>query len=207
MVNSIKAINGPWEKCIVVPYGVPQPSFIQIKQRKNNSFNKPLNILTVGTVCLRKGIQYILQAAEELIGKCEFTIIGNKPYKFKKTINIPPNVKLLPHTPNLNLYYEKADIFLLPSLAEGSALACYEALQYGLPLIVTPNTGMFIENGVHGFEIPIKSSNAIVEAIEKFLKQPELLETFSTSALQLSQYASYNAYKQRLNDLLLKNFI
>ena len=54
--ESIARCGGPVEKCVVVPYGVdisdPSPG---IPVQKPESKNRPLRVLTVGAVGLRKG--------------------------------------------------------------------------------------------------------------------------------------------------------
>ena len=47
-----------------------------------------------------------------------------------------------------------ADVFVFPSLFEGSAVVTYEALACGLPSIVTPNAGSVVRDGVDGFHVP-----------------------------------------------------
>jgi len=43
-----------------------------------------------------------------------------------------------------------ADVFLFPSLAEGSARVVFEALAAGCYVVTTPNSGSIVEDGVHG---------------------------------------------------------
>ena len=94
--------------------------------------------------------------------------------------------------------YRWADIFLLPSICEGSATASYEALASGLPIIVTPNTGSIIEAGEQGFIVPIRSAAAIVERIETLLRQPELRQIMSSKARTLARQNTLEAYAARL---------
>ena len=51
-------------------------------------------------------------------------------------------------------HYAWADVFLLPSVCEGSATATYEAIASGIPVICTPNAGSVIEDGRQGFRSP-----------------------------------------------------
>ena len=44
-----------------------------------------------------------------------------------------------------------ADVFVFPSLFEGSAVVTYEALASGLPSIVTPRAGSVVRDGIEGF--------------------------------------------------------
>jgi len=59
----------------------------------------------------------------------------NEEYKNNKTI------KFIGFTKNLKYYYEMSDVFVFPSLEEGSSLATSEAMAAGLPSIVTFNIG------------------------------------------------------------------
>ena len=47
-----------------------------------------------------------------------------------------------------------ADVFVFPSLFEGSAVVTYEALAAGLPSVVTPSAGSVVRDGVEGFIVP-----------------------------------------------------
>ena len=48
----------------------------------------------------------------------------------------------------------RADVFVFPSLFEGSAVVTYEAIACGLPSIVTPEAGSVVRDGVEGFLVP-----------------------------------------------------
>jgi starch synthase len=70
--------------------------------------------------------------------------------------------------------YRAADVLVLPSLLEGSALVVLEAMASGLPVIVTENTGAdAVRDGVEGFVVPARSPEAIAARIEE-LASPEL---------------------------------
>ena len=47
-----------------------------------------------------------------------------------------------------------ADVFVFPSLFEGSAVVTYEALACGLPSVVTPSAGSVVRDGAEGFLVP-----------------------------------------------------
>jgi len=204
VVEAIRQSGGSAEKAVVVPYGIPA---IVNKNQVPKSYegNRKLHVLTVGTLGLRKGTPYILEAAQKLQNECEFILVGALPTSQPRLLrNSPANVRLVGHIPRslIDSYYQWADIFLLPSLSEGSATVCYEALSYGLPLIVTPNTGQFITNGEEGFIINSKSTEEIIEAISKFLQESHLVQRMSVKALKLSTQASFEAYEQRLIDFI-----
>ena len=95
-------------------------------------------------------------------------------------------------------HYAWADVFLLPSICEGSATVCYEALAAGLPVVTTPNSGSVVRDGVDGFVVPIRDADAIVERLERLASVPNLLEEMSTNALQRAAEFTVEKYGQRL---------
>ena len=70
-------------------------------------------------------------------------------------------------------HYEWADIFLLPSLCEGSATSTYEALTAGLPVVCTPNCGSVVRHGTEGYLVPIRDPGAISDRLEALATDAE----------------------------------
>jgi len=68
--------------------------------------------------------------------------------------------------------FAAADIYLLPSLFEGTPLTLIEAMMSGLPIVTTATCGMkdVIQDGKHGLLVPIRSHEAIVEAVERLIE-------------------------------------
>ena len=94
--------------------------------------------------------------------------------------------------------YAWADVFLLPSLCEGSATVCYEALAAGLPVVTTPNAGSVVRDGVEGFTVPIRDSEAIVQKLERLAADRELLAEMSRNALERAREFTVERYGERL---------
>lgn len=192
-----KKINA--DKIKIVPYGVDLvDNFNTIKiQKKPQS---KIKVLTVGTVGIRKGHPYIIEAAKKLKDIAEFRIIGDYTMVPPRLIsNVSKNVTFLGQIPRQDVAknYQWADVFLLPSICEGSATATYEALVSGLPIIVTPNAGSVIENNKHGFIIPVSNTNAICNKIEELYNHPDKLNYFKENISQLKLFLSKEGYKNR----------
>jgi glycosyltransferase involved in cell wall biosynthesis len=68
------------------------------------------------------------------------------------------------------------DIYLLPSLFEGTPVTLIEAMFEGMPIVTTATCGMkdVIEDGRNGLLLPLRSPDAIVSAIERLLADPQL---------------------------------
>jgi glycosyltransferase involved in cell wall biosynthesis len=71
-----------------------------------------------------------------------------------------------------------ADIYVLPSLFEGTPLTLIEAMMSGLPVVTTATCGMkdVIRDGDNGLLVPMRSPGAIVQAVERLLDDVTLRE-------------------------------
>ncbi|OGL42376.1 MAG: hypothetical protein A2161_19010, partial [Candidatus Schekmanbacteria bacterium RBG_13_48_7] len=131
----------PSEKLHVMPYGVDSAFFHPIPLQKDKVFR----ILFVGAYGLLKGLQYLLQACKELnLKNAELILCGWMKEDMipilKKYQNTYTSKGFL-NKDSLRSLYQQSDVLVMPSLAEGSALAVYEAMACGIPVIVTPNSG------------------------------------------------------------------
>jgi glycosyltransferase involved in cell wall biosynthesis len=75
-----------------------------------------------------------------------------------------------------------ADVFVFPSLFEGSAVVTYEALACGLPSVVTPGAGSVIRDGVDGFVVPPRDVAALAERMERLGCDPALRARMARAA-------------------------
>jgi glycosyltransferase involved in cell wall biosynthesis len=200
--KSIQSFSEQGHKTQIIPYGVeitvPQSKEIWQKNKRK------LRVLTVGTG-LRKGTPYILEVAKKLKNIVDFRLIGslgNISESIQK--EIIENVDYQGHIARsaVNSHYEWADIFVLPSVCEGSATATYEALAYGLPVITTANSGTIIKHNSDGLIIEQGSIETLENAILSLYQNPENLEYLSKNAIQKSQFGSLKAYENRLVNLL-----
>ncbi|MGZ5548838.1 MAG: glycosyltransferase family 4 protein, partial [Nitrososphaeraceae archaeon] len=187
------------DKIKVVPYGVDLiDNFNSIKIEKLQQAK--IRVLTVGTVGIRKGHPYIIEAAKKLKDIAEFRVIGDHSMVPPAVISsVSENVTFLGQIPRQDVAdnYQWADVFLLPSICEGSATVTYEALISGLPIIVTPNTGSVIENDKHGFIIPVSDTDAICDKIEELYNHSDKLNYFKENIFQLKMFLSKEGYKNR----------
>jgi Glycosyltransferase len=65
------------------------------------------------------------------------------------------------------------EIFVFPSLAEGSARVVFEAMACGCYIITTPNSGSIVEDKVHGRLVPAGDHEALAVAIDEALSNPD----------------------------------
>jgi glycosyltransferase involved in cell wall biosynthesis len=182
-----------------VPYGVHIEDFKVRKKKKDNKFRA----VFVGSVQVRKGIHYLLQAWDELkLKDAELIIVGRagpdcldivNKYKNKK------NIKFIGFEPKPQKYLEDADVFVSPSLEEGSALTCYEAMASGVPLIATFNTGSIARDNKDGFIVPIRNVIKLKEKIKYMYDNPEMSKNMGKSAREYVENFTWEKYSENVS--------
>jgi glycosyltransferase involved in cell wall biosynthesis len=180
----------------VIPYGVDIPICEAVKR----SSQERLHVLTVGAVGLQKGTPYVLAAAEELSNIMDFRMVGGVDVTPAARTRLEEHVNLTGHVLRSEVWdqYKWADVFLFPSICEGSAGVCYEALATGLPVITTPNSGSVVRDGIDGYIVPIRDSVAIVDRLARLDSDRHLLNEMAYSALQRATEYDTSAYGRRL---------
>jgi glycosyltransferase involved in cell wall biosynthesis len=80
--------------------------------------------------------------------------------------------------------FAAADIFVLPSLFEGTPLTLVEAMAAGLPIVTTATCGMrdVVRDGENGLLVPLRSPSSIVEAVERLFGDESLRARLGTAA-------------------------
>lgn len=174
----------PPEKIIVVPLALEVPGG-QVPSERSRSDS--LKVLWLGSLILRKGIQYLVQAARLLEGKgIEFILAGPLGISEQAARSFPANMSLVgPITRDrIGEFYRQAHAFVLPTLSDGFAITQLEAMAYGLPVVATPNCGNVVTDGYDGFLVPARQAEPVAEALARLHDDPELLRAMSANALR-----------------------
>ncbi len=159
-------------------------------------------ILFVGTVGLRKGSHYLAAATRELRSRkvpCEVRVAGPVLSRLARA-QIFEGPRYLGQVPRAKVREEflRADVFVLPTLSDGSALVHLEALACGVPVITTPNCGSIVRDGIDGFLVPIRDVKALTEKIELLVTDRRLRKRMSENARARAREYSWDRYKERL---------
>lgn len=134
---------------------------------------RPVKILFAGDMGARKGGRILLEALtriRDLSWQCETigSIDANLRNEFPSFFT-DNRVTTNDHLPwdELAEHMSTADIFVFPSLAEGSARVVFMAMACGCFVITTPNTGSIVQDGVHGKVISPGDVDALEMALRK----------------------------------------
>jgi len=189
------------------------PSNNKIFKSKNKkkiffSSNK-FKIIYVGSLSLRKGLPYLLDAFNRLNFKGkELHLVGLKTndYRlFKHKIDFSKTI-LHGHLSQskVNNLLNKSDVFVMPSLEEGAAIAVAQAMNTGLPVIVTKNTGWeeVVRKNNTGYVIDIKNSKMLYQKLNHLSKNKSILQKFSRNSLKYSKNKTWDNYVSELNHLV-----
>ena len=171
-------------KTIMVPLGIPLPKNIIPKEEDF--------ILFIGRLVHYKGLEYLLGAMPKT--NIRLIIIGNGPLKRKlqdlcSKLNLNSKVSFLGEIPQeeKNDYLQRSKMLVLPSIAKNEAFGIVqlEAMAYAKPVISTRlNTGVEFVN-LHkktGLIIPPKNSNALTQAINYLLQNPNIANEYGKFA-------------------------
>ena len=181
----------------IVPYGM-DPKWLELTPRPQRG-----RVLFVGTAELRKGIHYLAMAAEKLRSQgCsyEFRIAGNVS---SRIAGLRPcrHLTFLGRIPRHQIQEEfaVADVFVLPSLAEGSAEATYEALAAGLPVITTNAAGSVVRDGRDGCIIPERDPERLALAIQQVVEDRSLRDGMAIAARERARDYTWELYGKLLD--------
>jgi glycosyltransferase involved in cell wall biosynthesis len=147
-------------------------------------------ILFAGAWLARKGNLDAVEAFRQLSGGFEFATLGAGVSAETVLSSFPEDLR-----PRVKVYEPKndadgarimseSDVFLLPSVFEGTPLTLMEAMHSGLPIVTTDVCGMrdVIRDGVNGLLAPVRSPARLAEAIRRLSVSHALRERIGRAA-------------------------
>ena len=186
----------------IAPYGVDTELF-KPREKKDNVFRA----LFVGQISLRKGFQYLLEAWSILqLKNAELILAGSMAKdaeyalsKYKGRINFKLTGPL-PDMKSIAACYNQASVAVFPSIEDGFGMVVSEAMASGLPVVVSENTGAkdLVENGVEGFIVPIRSPEAIRDAILRLYENENKRKQMGQKARLKSENRTWESYQNKL---------
>ena len=157
------------------------------KSSSSRKFDNGLvNILCVGNIRYNKGQFYLLQAVKSIQQDIKITFVGMvKEKDYLERVNryiiendLSGKVQFKGFLRGVKLAdeYQKADIFVSPTLKEGFGMTIYEAMSFGLP-IVSSKIGSIMEqltDGEEGFLVPSQKPEVLANKIITLIENPKL---------------------------------
>ena len=194
--QDVTSLAGPAVRTALVPYGV-NSQWLEVPRSPI-----PGRVLFVGTVGLRKGSHYLAEAARLLKSRgveCEVRVVG--PYDprviARPEFQGPTYVGQVPREV-IRAEFARADVFALPTVADGFAIVHLEAFACGVPVVTTPNCGSQVRDGEDGFIVPIRDANALAHRLEQLITDRQLRESMSHAARRRAEELNWKLFGERL---------
>jgi len=166
--------NGVEEKKIIDgSYGLDEKDILDcsvLSARLLEQEKVPVFVMP-GRIGVRKGVHRLLRYWQRAAVNAKLLLVGEIESSIKDFI-LPylgkNGVEHIDFTPNLAQVLAQADVFVLPSLEEGSPLVTYLALGAGLPCLVSPmGSGGAVRDGVEGLIVDSFDEDAWIHAIRE----------------------------------------
>ncbi len=160
-----------------------------------------------------KGYDKVLEALKEINRPdVKYLVAGSYDKAEKKfleekihALNLSRQVVMAGFVPDEDLaaHFMMADMYVMPSSKEGFGIVFIEAMYYGLPVIAGNADGSVdaLLNGELGLLVNPQNTSEIKTAIEKILAEPS---TYIPDQKMLLEHFSYESYKERVNEMLLR---
>jgi glycosyltransferase involved in cell wall biosynthesis len=164
-------------KLTVITNGVPEPPETPERPEKES----PVAALFIcGTEPARKGIDELISMAPRLRGRVHVRCVAT-PSEVRERIVASGLADVIEPVGTLDrdaldMEYQSADMFLIPSHGEGFPNSLLEAMARALPPVATPVGAVpeIIEEGVNGLLVPVADAEALAEATLKLAGDREL---------------------------------
>ncbi len=146
---------------------------------------RPLRVLFLGQVNVRKGIVPLLEASRALEGEpIEFLLVGPSQIAIPENWRAGRKVRWIGSVPRseVSRYYREADVFVFPTFSDGFGLTQLEAQSWRLPVIASRNCGDVVRDGENGWLLKEVSAPSIAEVIHQLAVRPGKLASASRAS-------------------------
>jgi glycosyltransferase involved in cell wall biosynthesis len=177
-------------KICVVPLAYEPPAETKTFARKYpDQFDetRPMRVLFLGQINLRKGVARLLKAIRLLENEpIEFQFVGPVQLSIPHDIQNNPRLRWFGAVSrsDVDTFYRSADVLIFPTLSDGFGLTQLEAQAWSLPIIASHSCGEVVEHGRNGLLLEELTAEAITGAVCQCLANPELLVHFARNSVE-----------------------
>jgi glycosyltransferase involved in cell wall biosynthesis len=211
-------LDAQTEQVFVHPYEVPavQALFSQSNdsQFSSQSWKQPIFIY-VGSIIPRKGLNFLLDACNHLKkqGYTDYTILivgegeqQEELQQFCQENDLTDCVQWVGRVNygQLGSYFEKADVFVLPTLEDTWGMVVLEAMILGKPILCSKFAGAseLITDEKNGYCFDPESPERLAEFMLYFIKQPEQVTAMGHQSKELMNQYTPQAAAQFFNEVI-----
>jgi colanic acid/amylovoran biosynthesis glycosyltransferase len=172
-----------WPHIHVVPCGVDPAVYAPPAERSHS--DRTAEILFVGRLLHGKGLSLLLEAVAALRDRgldVTASIVGDGPARGEyeaaaRRLGVFEHVRFVGAVgqDDVRAHYSRADLFCLPSFAEGVPVVAMEAMAMELPVVTTKIMGIpeLVDDGAHGLLVAPGRSDVLTDALERLIRSPD----------------------------------
>jgi glycosyltransferase involved in cell wall biosynthesis len=204
-------VNSEWSADALVQQGVPRAKIIVVphayerrstpaQSRATYDGSRPLRVLFLGSVLLRKGIPYLMGAARELGDAVDVRVVGPLDILPHAVARAPDNMEFFGQVPRLQCeqHWQWADVFVLPTMSDGFAITQLEAMDRGLPAVTTRRCGRVVQHEHNGLLVEAGSVESLAEALQRLADDPQLVGELSEHAARTVEDYTLESYADQV---------
>ncbi len=179
-------------KIRLLPYGVNLSRFQPVDKPDSQRFD----MLFVGGMSLRKGVQYLVQAYQKIKHSSKsLTFVGSPSASLIEALTSrglwPEDAIVLGHLPQTELkqIMSRSHVLVLPSIEDGFGMVMAQAMACGCPVVASNHTGAedLMTNCLEGFIVPVRDVSALTDKLQQLADEPQLRSVMGEKALQKVQ--------------------
>ena len=179
--------------------------------------NDGCRLLFIGQWLEMKGIRYLVEAFARLarsMPHLELWCVGTQTQEEIVRADFPEEIRsrvlVRPRASRAEMIaiIQEAEIFVFPSLSEGSSHALLEAMAAGLPIVTTAVGAApdMLESEIHALFVPERDVKALVDAVQRLISDAALRERLGHHARSKAEEYEPDRVQQRfvkgLTDLM-----
>lgn len=200
--RELEVLGVPPERRHFIPNGVdiehfaPSPAASKVARRKALGLPDGLMAVFVGRLAAEKQLDRLVllwRDVRVVEPTATLLLVGVGDEEQKLRAMAIDGVYFTGSVNNVAPYLQAADLFVLPSTAEGLSVAMLEAMACGLPVIATAVGGApdVIRHGENGWLVPPEDTPALQKAVQELLGDYACREKLGAEARKLvaAQYA------------------
>ncbi len=194
--NQLLSLNIPGANIKIIPNGINTSYFTPFKKE-----SIPLVFFIGNFRDGRKRIEDLVEAFKKVLTKIPDAKLilagsgGDKEIIINKIVENDNKIEYLGliDAETKRMFYQKAWVFVNPSIAEGFSLSCLEANACGTPVVVYNLEGLeTIKHGFNGLVVEKKNINELENAIIWLLNNHELREEMNKKARKFAEGYDWN---------------
>ncbi|MGZ4178085.1 MAG: glycosyltransferase family 4 protein [Solirubrobacteraceae bacterium] len=173
-----------WPRLHVLHCGIDPEHFAPPEEGRPS--DGPLRVLTVGRLDNMKGVTILVEAVGELRRRgvaVALTVVGDGPQRehlqrLAERNSVGEDITWAGPVgqDTIREHYHAADVFCLPSFAEGIPVVLMEAMSTGLPVVANRITGIpeLVEDEVSGLLVRPGRTDLLVDALQRLAADADL---------------------------------